>query len=306
METTRLLPELAVHARNVHSQNGEDGIIEELARRLGIARGHCVEFGAWDGVHLSNTCNLIRNRGWSATLIEGSEDRFRDLERNMAPYPEVRCLRRWVEFEGPAALEGILEAQGVPRDFELLSIDVDGVDYHIFESLQKVRPRIVIIEFNPTIPNDVDFVQARDFGVRQGSSASSILALAHQKNYRLAASTDCNLILVAAEHFHAVAQKEPALAECRDDRQQRVYLFQGFDGTLITSRPLHLLWHEVKVGADRFQVVPTLLRWHPDSRGLLARALQKTFLVARLDSVGAAVQLVADRVARRWRDRVQD
>ena len=61
--------------RKVHSQGAEDGVTEEIFRVIGTRSKWCVEFGAWDGVFLSNTCNLIRNHGWSAVLIEGDKTR---------------------------------------------------------------------------------------------------------------------------------------------------------------------------------------------------------------------------------------
>ena len=57
---------------NIYSQNGEDGIIDQINKLLGFNNNSnywCVEFGAWDGVHLSNTYNLVRN-GWNAVYIE--------------------------------------------------------------------------------------------------------------------------------------------------------------------------------------------------------------------------------------------
>ena len=67
---------------NIYSQNGEDGIIEELIKRLNIDKTNnqkwCVEFGAWDGMHLSNTFNLV-TKGWKAVYIEGDPNRFNTL-----------------------------------------------------------------------------------------------------------------------------------------------------------------------------------------------------------------------------------
>lgn len=57
------------YARNVHSQNGEDGIVAECVNRLGLVTGHCVEIGGNDGQWMSNTRNLIE-QGWSGAFIE--------------------------------------------------------------------------------------------------------------------------------------------------------------------------------------------------------------------------------------------
>ena len=62
------------HERNVHSQTGEDGVIAAICHALDIREGTAVEFGAWDGVHLSNTAAL-REAGWETCLIEGEPDR---------------------------------------------------------------------------------------------------------------------------------------------------------------------------------------------------------------------------------------
>ena len=84
--TTDNLNPLSEFAANTYSQYGEDGILAECLRRISKVAEldrWCAEFGAWDGVHLSNTCRLIREDGYSAVLIEGDPDRFKDLERNL-------------------------------------------------------------------------------------------------------------------------------------------------------------------------------------------------------------------------------
>jgi hypothetical protein len=159
---------LLAHASNVTSQNGEDGIIAKVLETIGDSTKWCVEFGAWDGRHLSNTFNLIASRGYSAVLIEGSKERFRELERTFKDDPKVRCVNAFVGFTAADGLDAILARAGIPKDFDVLSIDIDGNDYHVWKAVATYRPRVVVIEYNPTIPSAVDFVQVADMTVNQG------------------------------------------------------------------------------------------------------------------------------------------
>lgn len=142
-------------AMNIHSQSGEDGILRELFQVIGTNDPYFVEFGAWDGIHLSNTFALAE-AGWSGCYIEGDPKRFNDLKKNV-PAPEIQKLRRFVAIEGPDSLDCILESINAPRHLDLLSIDIDSDDLTIWRSLRDFRPRCVVIEYNPSIPNDCEF-----------------------------------------------------------------------------------------------------------------------------------------------------
>ena len=73
-----------IYKKNIFSQYGEDGIIEEIFKRLeGVSDKQCCEFGAWDGKFLSNTCNLITNHNYEAVLIEADEKKFNELNINI-------------------------------------------------------------------------------------------------------------------------------------------------------------------------------------------------------------------------------
>ena len=63
--------------KKIVSQNGEDGIIEEIIRRLNLINLWCCEFGAWDGKYLSNNYNLIQNKKWGGAFIEGNSEKFK-------------------------------------------------------------------------------------------------------------------------------------------------------------------------------------------------------------------------------------
>src|SRR5262249_41209691 len=136
---------------NVTSQIGQDGILQRIFSIIGEGTKFCVEFGAWDGKFLSNTWNLIVNRNWSGVLIEGDPQKFEALETTH-PAGRVKTLNRVVGWEGSDALDKILDESDAPQNPDLVSIDVDGNDWHIWKSLVDHRPRVVLIEFNPTIP----------------------------------------------------------------------------------------------------------------------------------------------------------
>lgn len=132
--------------RDVTSQCGEDGLIEKICGILGVKDKWCVEFGAWDGKLYSNSWALINNDGWKAVLIEGNEDKFAELRENYSGNHEVVAINTLVDFNGGASsLDAILANTAIPRDFEFLCIDVDGCDWHIWNSLTDYRPRLVEI-----------------------------------------------------------------------------------------------------------------------------------------------------------------
>jgi hypothetical protein len=230
-------------ARRVYSEAGEDGIIEAIFERLGVQTGFFVEFGAWDGRHLSNT-RLLAERGWSGILIEAEEARFRDLERNV-PLDRVKPVHATVALKGDDLLDAILERSGCPETFDLLSIDVDGDDLAIWMTLQRRRPTCVVIEYNITIPFDVDFVNPP--GRAWGNSARTIERIAKARGYRLVAVVKMNLIFVEAEACERAKLKTATLDTALLDVGER--LFWGYDGTLVS-------WHPGGVEAPEFLRVP--------------------------------------------------
>ena len=152
-----------------------------------------------DGKYLSNTCHLITKRNFRAALIEADPERFKTLCNNF-PQSSVTKINEFVTFEGATTLDALLSKTDAPIDFDFLSIDIDGNDYHILKSLQKYRPKLICIEFNPTIPNEVDYIQPRDFSVKRGAGAGSIASLASAMGYAVVASTQCNLFCCIGSH----------------------------------------------------------------------------------------------------------
>ena len=129
----------------IYSQNGEDGLIVELFARLRVKDPFFVEFGAETGQEC-NTALLARNYGWNGVMIEGGEKSFAALRENYSKLPRIRPVHAMITRENIVQL---FEQNTVPKDLDLLSIDVDGNDYHLWEALREYHARVVIIEFNP-------------------------------------------------------------------------------------------------------------------------------------------------------------
>src|SRR5579872_1690072 len=89
----------------------------------------------------------------------------------------------------------------IPRDFDLLSIDIDGNDYHAWAAVKTYRPKAVVIEFNPTIPNEVDFVQEPVTHLNHGASLAALVRLAREKGYELVSTTLNNAFFVEQKYF---------------------------------------------------------------------------------------------------------
>jgi len=174
---------------SVHSQFGEDGILARILGTLGVQCGTAVEFGASDGILFSNTANL-RAQGWKTVLIEGNEYEFSKLKalRN----ERTITVNAMVEPAGVSSLDGILDDLRIDA-IDVLSIDIDGGDLDILRHLKR-RPRIICIEFNPTIPPPCRF--ANPPGELKGSSLAEIKAAAEERGYHLVYATYCNAFLI--------------------------------------------------------------------------------------------------------------
>jgi hypothetical protein len=196
---------------NVYSQNGEDGVVAELFRRLGIRDGWLVEFGAWDGVHLSNTYYLIeQNSRFRAVYIEGDSERYEQLNSTAGKFSgRIIPIHAFVQPDGDQSLKKLLNSARIPDDFELLSVDVDGLDYQIWERLTDYAPKVVIIEINSSIPPGQEQVHGEQ---GQGSSFSSLLRLGHRKGYACVCHIG-NLFFVRNDLLTKVGLKEKYLSD---------------------------------------------------------------------------------------------
>ncbi len=187
---------LIEYKKNIHSENGEDGIIQELFSRLASELSDtkwCVEFGAWDGRYASNTFNLVKS-GWHSVYIEGDETRYADLLETAAEYPRIIPICAFVSHDKTSekSLDSLLAETSIPSDFDLLSIDIDSFDLEVWNAFTG-RPKVVVIEINSSIKPGV--IQWHDGKNLFGNSFSATLMCARNKGYVLVCHSG-NMIFV--------------------------------------------------------------------------------------------------------------
>jgi len=268
---------LCQHVRNVTSQYGEDGIIEKVLEIISPKDKWCVEFGSWDGRKCSNTFSLIEKKGYSAVLIEADAKRYRDLLKTYRGNPRVIPMHAFVGFDQADCLDRLLERTNIPTDFDLLSIDIDGNDYHVWQAANDYKPKIVVIEFNPTIPKNVEFVQPRDVRVTQGSSLLSISKLGKEKGYELVAATTANAIFVDGEHFPSFGIADNSPAVMMTDESLVTHIFCGFDGTVFLRGCRMMPWQSIRMSESRVQHLPRWARKRVGDKNFLRSKAGKIF-----------------------------
>lgn len=264
------------YAANVHSQYGEDGIISKLLGLLPERDKWCVEFGAWDGEYLSNSRNLICKEGYSAIMIEADANRVKELVAKYESNPKVKPMQKFVGFDEHDGLDALLKDHPIPSNFDFLSVDVDGNDYHIWAAVRHYTPKVVCIEFNPSIATEVHFVQRRDWRISHGSSLLALVKLAAQKGYELVCVTLVNALFVRAEYFplFGISNNDPRLL--REDVSAVTHIFSGYDGTLHIAGADRTPWHQLRY-EGRLRQLPLFFRTHPQNYGPIRNFLFRAY-----------------------------
>jgi hypothetical protein len=160
-----------------YSQFGEDGILLYLFSLLGTTNKKCVEVCGGGGN--DNTTNLIVNHGWNGLFFDGSEKNIRRGRQFYARCADTKVwppklVQAWITAEN---INGLLEKQGYTGEIDLLSLDMDGVDYWVWKAIDCISPRVVVLEYNNalgpelsvTIPYSASFI-------KDSNSSSALVA----------------------------------------------------------------------------------------------------------------------------------
>ena len=180
---------LARHERQVFSQGGEDGIIAEIFSRIGTSNRFFIEFGVGNGLENNTTALLVKE--WSGLWIEANDEWARDIERDFHALLSTKQLRLRHAFVTAENIESLFEAAGVPKEFDLLCVDIDGNDFWVWQAIDVYKPRVVVIEYNAIFGSETRWAMRYDPEAvwngtsHQGASLKSLEGLAEQKGYHL-------------------------------------------------------------------------------------------------------------------------
>jgi hypothetical protein len=177
------------HEYQVFSQGGEDGLIDDIFRRIGMTNRHFVEFGVDDGLETNTTSLLIK--GWRGAWIEGSPENADAIRRHFAKPIHEGQLYVQCSFVNAENIESLIANGKAPAEMDLLSIDIDSNDYWVWKAIVTYRPRVVVIEYNVIFRPDTEFIRTYDPNAvwdgssYYGASLKSLEKLGRAKGYSL-------------------------------------------------------------------------------------------------------------------------
>lgn len=173
----------------VYSQNDEDGIISEIFNRIGVINKRFVEFGVENGLECNTHYLLLK--GWSGLWIEGNSQCYNEINKKFAPViktGQLKCKEAFITVDN---INSLIQENGFMGEIDLLSIDIDGNDYYVWEAIDSIMPRVVIIEYNAKFPPECNWIMAYnaehlwDGSDRQGASLKALEELGQKKGYQL-------------------------------------------------------------------------------------------------------------------------
>lgn len=230
----------------VFSQWGEDGIFQYLLRHVAVERKIFVEFGVENYVE-SNTRFLLTHNHWSGLVMDGSEENINYIRADPIYWASnLKAHRAFITIDN---INELLLSNGITGDIGLLSVDIDGNDYWVWDAINVISPRIVACEYNSqfgptaeiTIPYEANFVRdsvhySKTF---YGASISALTSLALKKGYSLIASNSAgnNIFFVRNDLIAGLkvltpleAYRRAAFREFHDEQGQLT--FEDFETRL--------------------------------------------------------------------------
>jgi len=172
------------------SQWGEDGILQHLLRHLPVSRKIFVEFGV-ENYTESNTRFLLTNNNWAGLVIDGSRENVEYIKKDEIYWRyNLKAENAFITKDN---INDLIHRNGISGEIGLLSIDIDGNDYWVWEAINAVIPSVVVVEYNSrfgperavTVPYDPEFFRttAHYSNIYYGASLAALCLLGQRKGY---------------------------------------------------------------------------------------------------------------------------
>ena len=225
---------------------------------------------------------------WSGIFFEAESSRFQQLQSLYANNDSVVCVNCLVCLEGPNSLSNQLSMHRISKFPDLLSIDIDGCDYYLWKEVRLLfplhrfsidtiyfhqvtrggfSPRVVVIEFNPTVPNHVYFIQEGNINIQQGSSLLALQALGKELGYTLLATTVFNGIFLRNDLMGFMppsVNRDPDICDLHQPTMT-TDIFQTYDGEIKVVGAKKLFWHKIAINPQKIQMLSKKDRRFPFS-----------------------------------------
>jgi hypothetical protein len=193
----------------VFSQWGEDGILDWLINKIpGIPRSF-IEFGVEDYTE-SNTRLLLLQKNWNGLVIDGSKANINSIKSGHIYWKHnLKAIQAFITKDN---INEIFLDNGYKDDVGILSVDIDGNDYFVWESISVINPIIVVCEYNAvlgdllalSIPYDPNFVRTKSHysNLYFGASVRALVSLGSRKGYTFigTTSTGANAFFIRNDH----------------------------------------------------------------------------------------------------------
>jgi hypothetical protein len=172
-----------------YAQNDEDGILQEIFRRIGMASRTFVEFGVESGVECNSVKLLVE--GWRGLWIEGDTVHAEAIRRRFVPFLASHQLTMLENFVTAENIDALLAKGGMVGEIDLLGIDIDYNDLWVWKAITAIRPRVVVIEYNASFRPPLSITVPYDPNGRwngsnyYGASLEALVRLGREKGYRI-------------------------------------------------------------------------------------------------------------------------
>lgn len=190
---------LAPYGFTAYSQGDDDGILEEIFRRIGTTNRQFIDFGCAGGIE--NNTTYMALTGWNGLWMDGSDAGIRSVRQHFGQFIETGKLKVKQAFITRENINDLIRDAGMDAQPDLLSIDIDGNDYWVWEAIDCIHPRAVVVEYNAVFRPPHQIVQEYNPSFQWasdayfGASLKALEVLGARKGYSL---VGCNFAGVNA------------------------------------------------------------------------------------------------------------